>query len=71
MSVFSPAGCTGGDIPIVLECLDVMVNKRKRQVRLQLVCHKCQQLVLVLTNKTIERKIENIFLSIKLKLLCF
>ena len=30
--MFSTAGCTGGDIPIVLECLDVMVNKRKRQV---------------------------------------
>ena len=25
-------GCTCGDIPIVLECLDIIVNKRKRQV---------------------------------------
>ena len=36
IAMFSTAGCTGGDIPIVLECLDVMVNKRKRQVRIKL-----------------------------------
>ena len=31
-------GSTCGDIPIVLECLDVMVNKRKRQVCFILFC---------------------------------
>ncbi|KAL4231174.1 Nucleolar complex protein 3 [Mactra antiquata] len=46
------AGCTSNDIPIILDCLDIMISKRKRQVSQQRVLAFIKRLATLSTIQT-------------------